>query len=129
MSKDDSEFSPSSLWNQLSGVLLDRLDGTDRTIPRDADRDTPNDTSDLYRGIIGALVAWMVLALVILLAFGMWSLTTYYIMVFNGLLCIRIVFAPSTSNPEWWRRLNWVVYVGFAVLLYILVTQFMRFAA
>lgn len=123
MSEDDSELGPTSLWNQLLDVLFNRRDSAvhQETNPATADPD-----QHLYRKLIGVQALWMGIALILLFAFEEWSLTTYYIMAFNGLLCVRLVFAPTARNPRWWRRLNWIVYGGFIVLFYIIITEFMQ---
>lgn len=127
MSEDDSELGPTSLRNQLSGAFFARPDGADSAGHQETDAATPDSGRHLYRKLLTAQAFWMVLALGLLFWLEKWSPVTYYIMIFNGLLCIRILFAPPAGNPQWWRRLNWVVYVGFIVLGYIVVTQYMQF--
>jgi hypothetical protein len=124
MSEDDSEFGPTSLRNQLLKVFFDRTDAAGR---QESGATTSEPDRHLYRKLIAAQALWMVLAFILLYTFDEWSPTTYYIIIFNGLLCVRLVFAPTTSTPRWWRRLNWVVYGGFIVLLYIIITEYIQY--
>lgn len=127
MSEDDSEFGPTSLRKQLSGALFARPDEADSAVGQGTERTTSESSRHLYRQLLTAQALWMILAFGLLVWFDEWSPVTYYITIFNGLLCVRILFAPTAGNPQWWRRLKWVVYGGFVVLVYIVVTQYIKF--
>lgn len=80
-----------------------------------ATRETTSPTPLVYaQGI------WMVGTLAALFALTLLSLRLYFIVSFIGLLVNRLLFAPRERAERWWRVLNAITWVCFAVLTYIL---------
>lgn len=64
--------------------------------------------------------AWMVVSLVGLVSFQLFSVESYFLLSFIGLLSVMLVFAPVRVQPKWWSRLGWLALAGFFVFVYIL---------
>jgi len=85
----------------------------------EAGRTGSEDTSALFRTVVGVQTGWTLLVLGLLFAVDELSLESGFVLSFLGLLGVRLLFAPTRETPDWWRVLNWVVYAGFVVLGYI----------
>lgn len=95
----------------------------------DVGRAAGADASTLFRTVVGVQAGWMVLVLALLFGLDSLSLETVFVLSFLGLLGVRLLFAPTRGTPDWWRALNWVVYLGFVVLGYIFFRDLALFAA
>ena len=60
--------------------------------------------------------AFVVLSPVVLLAFGLFSIRTYFVACFLWLLIASEVFVPSDPAGSWWARLRWLKLVGWVIL-------------
>lgn len=63
---------------------------------------------------------WMAVTLALLFALTLLSVRLYFVVSFIGLLCNRVLFAPRGASGRWWRVVNAVTWVCFAVLSYII---------
>lgn len=90
---------------------------------------TGEDASALFRTVLGVQAGWMVLVLGLLFGLDSLSLESFFVLSFLGLLGVRLLFAPTRGTPDWWRVLNWIVYLGFIVLGYVFFRDLALFAA
>jgi hypothetical protein len=88
-----------------------------------------DDQSDLLLRLVGVFVAWLLVALLLVLAIDMPSPELYFILAFHGLLAIKLLLAPTRQPPRWWRLLDGLTYVGFVVLLYIVARNVLQYTA
>ncbi|WP_261384979.1 hypothetical protein [Haloarcula hispanica] len=86
--------------------------GSDET----SSRGWPTEQSKLFQTIVGAQAVWMLLMLVLLIGIDMLSPDLYFIVSFHGLVGLRLLFAPTDQPPDWWRKLDMLVYIGFIIL-------------
>jgi len=68
---------------------------------------------------------WMAVTLAVLFALTLLSARLYFVVSFIGLLCNRVLFAPRAATGRWWRVVNAVTWVCFAVLSYIVYLRIM----
>jgi len=130
VSEDSDEYVEPSFWDRITTARFDSSDGADSALDRSySHRDSDIDRSGLFWRLVAAQTGWMGVALVVLFLFDMWALDLYFILSFNGLLVARVLLAPTHGVPNWWRRLNWLVYLGFGVLLYLIVQRFVQYTA
>ncbi|WP_276251025.1 hypothetical protein [Haloarcula rara] len=78
------------------------------------DRDAGDPTLLVYGQAL-----WMAVTLAVLFALTLLSARLYFLVSFIGLLCNRVLFAPRGATGRWWRVVNALTWVGFAVLSYI----------
>jgi succinate dehydrogenase hydrophobic anchor subunit len=95
--------------------------------PRQVRDQRVDDHSNLLIRFVGILMSWLVVALLLVLAIDMPSPELYFILAFHGLLGIKLVLAPTQQPPRWWRLLDGLTYVGFVVLLYIVVRNVLQY--
>jgi len=62
---------------------------------------------------------WMSVTLVLLVALALFSARLYFVVSFIGLLVNRLLFAPRERSGRWWRLTNYLTWLCFAVLSYI----------
>lgn len=130
VSEDTDEFVEPSFWDRITTTRFDNSDGSTSTVDRDySRRGDDSKQSGLFWRLVSVQTGWMVVALVLLLLFDMWALDLYFILSLNGLLIVRVLFSPTSGVPDWWRRLNWVIYTGFGLLLYLIVQRFIQYPA
>ncbi|WP_241692779.1 hypothetical protein [Haloarcula salina] len=128
VSEDTDEYVEPSFWDRITTARFDSSDGADSTLDRNySHRGSDIDQSSRFWRLVAIQTGWMVVALALLFLFDMWALDLYFILSFNGLLLARVLLAPARGNPDWWRRLNWFVYLGFGVLVYLIVQRFVQY--
>lgn len=66
-----------------------------------------------------AQTLWMLVTLVLLVALALLSARLYFVVSFIGLLVNRLLFAPRERTGRWWRLTNYVTWLCFAVLSYL----------
>lgn len=81
---------------------------------RDGDRDDGDSTLFVYSQAL-----WMAVTLALLVALTLLSVRLYFLVSFIGLLCNRVLFAPRAAVGQWWRVVNAITWLCFAVLSYI----------
>ena len=62
---------------------------------------------------------WMAVTLALLFALSLLSVRLYFVVSFIGLLCNRVLFAPRAATARWWRVVNVITWLCFAVLSYV----------
>jgi len=82
---------------------------------RGGDRDEGDPTLLVYGQAL-----WMAVTLAVLFALTLLSARLYFVVSFIGLLCNRVLFAPRGATGRWWRVVNAITWVCFAVLTYVL---------
>ena len=70
--------------------------------------------------------SWMLLALAVLFALSVFTLESYFILSFIGLLAVMQLYAPSEEPPSWWLYLRATVAIGFLLFGYVI---YLRVAA
>jgi len=80
-------------------------------------------TAKQFWTLVGVQGGLMLLLLAALVGLELLTPELYFTLSFIGLLALRTVFAPAEDPPQWWRRLNWAVRVGFLVLAYLVLQQ------
>ena len=70
--------------------------------------------------VVVTLGGWSVLSLVTLVYFSAFTVESYFILVFIGLLATTQLFAPVQSRPLWWVALRLLVAVGYIVFALVL---------
>ncbi|WP_424005028.1 hypothetical protein ACOZ4I_19020 (plasmid) [Haloarcula salina] len=130
VSEDTDEFVEPSFWDRITTARFDSSDGADSPVDRNySHRGADMDQSSRFWSLVVIQTGWMAATLTLLLLFDMWALDLYFILSLNGLLIARVLVAPVHGKPDWWRRLNWLVYLGFALLLYLIVQRFVHYTA
>jgi len=79
--------------------------------------DGDRDADDLTLLVYGQAL-WMAVTLVVLFALALLSARLYFVVSFIGLLCNRVLFAPRAAVGRWWRVVNAITWLCFAVLSY-----------
>ncbi len=77
-------------------------------------------------GFVLTQAAWMLATLVGLLALGLFTLRTYFVLSYIGLLATMQLYAPTTERPGWWLWARLFALVGgvvFAYVIYVRVTE------
>jgi hypothetical protein len=93
-------------------------------------RDSFQPTHRLALLLLGQGV-WMLATLGALFAFELFSLQTYFVVSFVGLLGVAQVYAPVGSKPGWWSFVRLVLvacHVVFAAILYRRVSEIVTLA-
>lgn len=65
------------------------------------------------------VVAWMLAALIGLALLGSVELELFFVISLIGVLVVTELMTPFNVQPEWHRRLRWVIVVGLGVFGYI----------
>ena len=73
--------------------------------------------------MFATLGLWIGTALGGLLLLGQYSPELFFILSFIGLLVTMQIFVPVEQRPIWWRYLNVIAFLGFAVFVYVLYLQ------
>jgi len=71
------------------------------------------------RVFLAAQVAWLVVTVPLVTAFGITGVESLFVLVFVGWLSASVLFHPVTATPRWWRVSVWITRVGFVVLGYL----------
>ena len=66
---------------------------------------------------------WMLVTGAILGGFGLFSAELYFDLSFIGLLVNKVLFAPSKDIPRQWWVIEALTWVGFAILMYLIVLR------
>jgi len=77
----------------------------------------------LYRFLLTQGV-WMLAALAVLVALGLFVLETYFVVSFIGLIVVMQLYAPTDEPPDWWRLLRLLVVVCFLIFGFIIYRRF-----
>lgn len=113
----------SGVWKRCLAAARSVVDGRDRTggsdTPVAVGRASHDDAADPGLLVAGQLL-WMAVTLVALYWLALLSVRLYFLVSFIGLLCNRVLFAPRVAAGRWWRVLNAVTWLCFALLSYIL---------
>jgi len=67
---------------------------------------------------VTAQVLWMSIANIVLGLMGRWSLKTYFVVSFIGLLVNRVLFTPPRTT-RWWGFVRLTTWLGFVVFSYV----------
>jgi len=86
---------------------------------RHAQSGRPTVTRDRLPSFLLVFSAFVVLSPVVLLAFGLFTIRTYFIACFLWFLIAAEVFVPSESAGSWWTRIRWLKLLGWAILAVI----------
>lgn len=81
--------------------------------------------------VVPALVTlggWLTFTFAALVYFSAFTLRSYFVLAFIGLLSITQIFAPVQSRPRWWRALRWLVFVGYVVFALVLLERISEMA-
>lgn len=73
--------------------------------------------------MLGTLVLWVSTVLGGLLLVGRFSVESFFILSFLGLIIVMQLFAPIEQQPVWWRYVRVAAAVGFVVFGFILYQQ------
>lgn len=79
----------------------------------------PTVTRDRLPSFLLVFSVFVVLSPVVLLAFGLFSIRTYFIACFVWFLIASEVFVPSEPAGSWWARLRWLKLLGWVILAVI----------
>jgi len=77
-------------------------------------------TSSCRTRIFGTLALWIATVFGGLLLVGQFSLKSFFVFSFIGLLVVMQLFAPTEERPPWWRYLRVAAAVGFIIFGVIL---------
>lgn len=69
-----------------------------------------------FRLLVATQTAWMLIAFLTMVSLDQYWLEGYFLVSFVGLLFGSLLFAPDDADAAWWRRLRWVVRLGFLLL-------------
>lgn len=58
----------------------------------------------------------MIVGVALLLAVDTFSIQSFYMVSFIGILVVSQLFAPVEATPQWWTRLQRGIWVGLVVL-------------
>lgn len=72
------------------------------------------------------VVGWMLGSLVFLTALGGPSYEVFFVVSLIGFLVAVELTAPFNVEPEWRRRLRWVILLGVAVFGYVVVKRILE---
>lgn len=71
-------------------------------------------------------VAWMLVAVVLLLALEAYSHELFFVLSLIGFLVVTELTAPFRVTPPWRRRLRWIIVAGLAVFGYVVVRRILE---
>lgn len=69
------------------------------------------------------VVAWMLATLIILALLGSVELELYFVISLIGVLVVTELMTPFNVQPEWHRRLRYVIVIGLGVFGYIVIRR------
>jgi len=121
---DGASAAPESRMSNRSGGQAENLvNGRGDSRNRRLDGVHQTDTAEQFWTLVSLQGALMLLLLAVLIGLELLTPEVYFTLSFLGLLALRTVFVPTDDPPQWWRRLNWAVRIGFLVLGYIVVQR------
>lgn len=115
---------------------MERKQSTATAVSGDQERYTETEVPDQERAVSNRLTGrvpgpdrlelslvmqavWMLMSLVLIVAFGMFSGELYFIIAFIGLLVANLLFEPADAVSKGWIRLQWIIWCGFLILGYV----------
>lgn len=74
--------------------------------------------SSKSRILVSIQLLWMGIVLFCLQLLSAFSLESFYILSYLGLVFFAQLFAPVQGTPRWWRSAQWTIRLGFLGLCY-----------
>jgi hypothetical protein len=78
---------------------------------------------DRRRSILSWQAVWMAVGFALLLVLDLFSVQSFYMLSFIGLLVVSQLFAPVNDTRPWWTWVRWSIWVGLLVLGVVIVQR------